>query len=140
QSPRWLDLDGGIATADCADVPPWETSACQQRAEALAAEAPAQMLFTSGSTGDPRGVLLSHRNLATNALAKLDAAPQRSDDLRLNLLPFAHAYARTCELSSWILSGCQLAIARDWDDLLRQARRLHPTLINLVPYLAERLA
>lgn len=103
-------------------------------------DTPAQMLFTSGSAGLPKGVLLSHRNLLASAVGKLDAAPQFPDDLRLNGLPFAHAYARTCELSAWILSGSRLAIARDWESLLSRARCLRPTLINLVPYWAERLA
>jgi long-chain acyl-CoA synthetase len=77
--------------------------------------------------------------LVTNAIAKLEAAPQFEQDLRLNILPFCHAYARTCELSTWVLSNSRLAIARNWSDFLRQASRLHPTLINLVPHLANKL-
>ncbi len=101
---------------------------------------PAQILLTSGTIDLPKGVVLSHRNLITNARAKLQAAPQFSEDLRLNVLPFSHAYARTCELSTWILSRGRLAIADSWNDLLRQAAVLNPTLINLVPYLADRSA
>lgn len=99
----------------------------------------AQILFTSGTMNDPKGVMLSHRNLLTNALAKLDAAPQRVDDVRLNILPFAHAYARTCELSTWIIGGSQLCVARDWSDFLELAALLRPTLVNLVPHLANKL-
>jgi long-chain acyl-CoA synthetase len=108
-------------------------------AATISSHQPAQMLFTSGTSGEPRGVLLSHRNLVSNALAKLDAAPQAEQDLRLNILPFCHAYARTCELSTWVLSNSRLAIAADWDDFLRQAQALRPTLINLVPHLAHKL-
>ncbi len=100
---------------------------------------PAQLLSTSGTCGAAKLVTLSHRNLLGNAMAKLDAAPQFAEDLRLNILPFAHAYARTCELSTWILSGCRLAIAGNWLELVEQAERLQPTLINLVPYLADAL-
>lgn len=109
------------------------------RATAIGDHLPAQMLFTSGTSGEPKGVLLSHRNLVSNAFAKLDAAPQYEDDLRLNILPFCHAYARTCELSTWVLSNSRFAIANDWEDFLKQARRIQPTLINLVPYLANKL-
>ena len=101
---------------------------------------PAQLLYTSGSVGRPKGVLLSHRNLISNARAKLDASPQFATDLRLNILPFTHAYARTCELSTWILSRSRLAIVSDWESLLEVAPELQPTLLNLVPYLATRLA
>lgn len=110
-----------------------------ERAMAITVKMPAQMLFTSGTSGDPKGVLLSHRNLVTNAIAKLDAAPQFEEDLRLNILPFCHAYARTCELSTWVLSNSSLAIANEWSDFLSQAMRLQPTLINLVPHLANKL-
>ncbi|MDX1929640.1 MAG: AMP-binding protein [Pirellulaceae bacterium] len=124
------------------DLPPISKPELQKwlrRAALISDELPAQMLFTSGTSGQPKGVLLSHRNLVSNAWAKLDAAPQVEDDLRLNILPFCHAYARTCELSTWVLSNSRLAIATDWDDFLRQASVLRPTLINLVPHLANKL-
>ena len=56
-----------------------------ERSQAIPHAAPAQMLFTSGTSGEPKGVLLSHRNLVSNALAKLQAAPQFAGDLRLNI-------------------------------------------------------
>ena len=101
---------------------------------------PAMLMYTSGTTGQERGVLLSHANLLTNAIAKLDAAPQTEDDIRLNILPFSHAYARTCELSTWIISGGTLSIATNWQDFLQRAPILQPTLVNLVPYLVSKLA
>ena len=102
-------------------------------------EALAQILYTSGTMSEPKGVMLSHRNLVSNALAKLGAAPQFADDVRLNVLPFAHAYARTCELSAWIITGSQMIIAHDWANALRVAPRVRPTLLNLVPHLAHKL-
>lgn len=101
---------------------------------------PVQMLATSGTSGNGKLVVLSHDNLLGNAMAKLDAAPQCADDLRLNILPWTHAYARTCELSTWILSRSRLAVADDWNDWLGLAESLQPTLVNLVPYLARSLA
>lgn len=117
-----------------------DARACSHLAEGVSAQQPAQILFTSGSMGKPKGVVLSHRNLLSNAQAKLAAAPQNAHDLRLNILPFAHAYARTCELTAWIVSRSQLALSTNWSDLERQADILRPSLINLVPYLAKRLA
>lgn len=102
-------------------------------------DAPAQLLYTSGTVLQPKGALLSHRNLLSNARAKLDAAPQFPTDVRLNILPLAHAYARTCELSTWILSGSELCVTADWDTFLQWAPKLEPTLINLVPHLVYRL-
>ncbi len=105
----------------------------------LSEQQPAQILYTSGTIDQPKGVLLSQGNLLSNARAKLAAAPQFATDVRLNILPFAHAYARTCELSTWILSGSQLCIAPDWNTFLSWALELEPTLVNLVPQLVYRL-
>lgn len=109
-------------------------------AHSRSSDAIAQILFTSGSSGQPKGVRLTHGNLLSNALAKLDAAPQTEHDLRLNILPFSHAYARTCELSTWILSGGQLALARNWAGFCEAAAALEPSLVNVVPYLAHNIA
>ncbi len=100
---------------------------------------PALMLFTSGTVSKPKGVLLSHGNLISNARAKLAAAPQFETDERLNILPFAHAYGRTCELSTWLLTRSHLTIASDWDHFLKFATQLNPTLANLVPHLVQKL-
>lgn len=99
----------------------------------------ANILFTSGTTSAHKGVMLTHRNLVSNAMAKLDAMPQVADDHRLNFLPFSHAYARTCELSTWLLSQSSMEVVHGIDSALVQANVAHPTLINGVPLFFERL-
>lgn len=100
---------------------------------------PALILCTSGSLGNPKPVTLSLGNLSSNAAAKLAAVPQTVADVRLVLLPIWHAYARTCDLGTWLLSGCSLGIGLGWESWQRLAPRLRPTLINTVPSLAIRL-
>ena len=97
----------------------------------------ANILWTSGTSADPKGVMLSHSNLLSNAMAKLDAMPQFPEDMRLNLLPFAHAYARTCELTAWILSGSAMACVSTSQALIDTAKLLCPSLINAVPSVYE---
>jgi long-chain acyl-CoA synthetase len=97
------------------------------------------ILHTSGTTGLPKGVMLSHRNLSTNAAAKLDAMPQSHTDLRLNLLPFAHAYAKTCELGLWIAAGGTMVCAPSIAECLAMAPAIQPHLINGVPAFFESL-
>jgi long-chain acyl-CoA synthetase len=102
-------------------------------------DALATILFTSGTTGEPRGVMLSHRNLVHNAFAKLEAAPQTQGDRRLNLLPLAHAYARTCELSTWIISGSSMLCLPSLESLPAVTDSWGPTLLNMVPYQFEKI-
>ena len=59
-----------------------------ERASKVSSDSAAQILFTSGTSGEPRGVVLTHGNLLSNARAKLDAAPQFESDLRLNIPSF----------------------------------------------------
>jgi long-chain acyl-CoA synthetase len=98
------------------------------------------ILSTSGTISTPKGVMLSHRNLISNAAAKLDAMPQSPNDLRLNLLPFAHAYAKTCELGVWALAGGTMACSHGIRQTLEHARQLKPTLINAVPAFYQHVA
>jgi long-chain acyl-CoA synthetase len=99
----------------------------------------ATILYTSGTSGRAEGVMLSHDNLIQNAWAKLEAVPQSPQDRRLNILPFAHAYARTCELSTWLLSGSSMICVGSYDQMLSVAPVFRPTLINAVPYHFQKL-
>lgn len=98
------------------------------------------IMYTSGTTASPKGVVLTHGNLASNAAGKLAAVPQQPTDRRLTLLPISHAYARTCDVGTWILSRSVLAVDSGYQGLLRSAAAVRPTLINLVPHLAEKIA
>ena len=100
---------------------------------------PGIILWTSGTTRSPQGVHLSHQAWLSNAAAKLAAVPQSSDDIRLTVLPLSHAYARTCDLGTWLLSGSTLAITIGLNGLLNTAPIIRPTLINCVPSIAYRL-
>jgi long-chain acyl-CoA synthetase len=99
----------------------------------------ANILFTSGTTGIQKGVMLSHKNLLSNALAKLDAMPQSHSDHRLNFLPFSHAYARTCELTAWLVSHSSMEVASGIEGVLKQAEYARATLLNGVPVFYESL-
>src|SRR6185312_15116931 len=99
----------------------------------------ATILYTSGTTGEPKGVMLSQRNLASNALGTLEAFGQQADDLRLSWLPLSHIFARTCDLYTWIASGSELALAENPEAVTAVCRELHPTLINGVPYFFEKV-
>ena len=104
------------------------------------ADALATILFTSGTTGAPQGVMLSHRNLVTNTRATAEAVGARSNETRLVILPLSHIYARTCDLYSWLHRGTQLVLAQSRETIIRDAQLAQPTVINGVPYFYQKVA
>ncbi|MDO8678730.1 MAG: AMP-binding protein [Acidobacteriota bacterium] len=62
------------------------------RIQPVAAETLAEIVFTSGTTGDPKGVMLSHGNIASNVAAVLRAIPVPRDARMLSLLPLSHVF------------------------------------------------
>jgi len=99
----------------------------------------ATILYTSGTTGRPRGVMLTHGNLASNAAAVVEAF-DRSDETRLCVLPLSHIYARTCDLYTWVFRGSRLVLAESRETLARDLQLTRPTALNSVPFLYQRVA
>src|SRR5262249_47644147 len=110
------------------------------RSPLFAAAGLATILYTSGTTGEPRGVMLSQQNLAANAQAVVEAYNGVSDEVRLNILPLSHIYARTCDLYTWIYRGSQLVLAESRETLVRDFQLARPTAFSGVPYLYQRIA
>jgi long-chain acyl-CoA synthetase len=100
----------------------------------------ATILFTAGTTGRPRGVMLSQRNLAWNAAATAEAHGTANLETRINLLPFSHIYARTCDLYTWLYRGSRLVLAESRETLMRDCQLVQPTVFNGVPFLFKRIA
>ena len=100
----------------------------------------ATLLFTSGTTGQPRGVMLSHKNLTSNAIATSDAIGSDENELRLCFLPLSHIFARACDLYSWLYRGTQLVLAESRDTVVRDCQLVQPDVINGVPYFYQKIA
>src|SRR5262249_36916895 len=58
----------------------------------------ATILFTTGSSGDPKGVMLSHRNITANLEGIKQAFPLSGDDVILGALPLSHAFGLTATI------------------------------------------
>lgn len=100
----------------------------------------ATILYSSGTTGEAKGIMLSNDNLLSNASAVADTFENETEvDLRLNFLPLSHIYARTCDVYTWLVRGSELALTRNRETIIEDCRRFKPTLINGVPFFYERV-
>jgi len=102
-------------------------------------ESLATILYTSGTTGQPKGVMLSQHNLYSNTQGLLELFEEGDADLRVNFLPLSHIYARTCDLYTWIARGSRMALATSRESVVADCQLLKPTIIVGVPYFFERL-
>jgi long-chain acyl-CoA synthetase len=99
----------------------------------------ATILYTSGTTGEPKGVMLTHGNLTSNAIAAVKQLGESESDLRLNYLPLSHVFARTCDLYTWIAAGSRLELAKSRETAIADLRACKPTILNSVPFFLERI-
>lgn len=99
----------------------------------------ATIVYTSGTTGKPKGVMLSHYNILSNAHACLDTFTVRHDDLFLSFLPLSHAFERTLGYYLTIMTGATVAFARSIPLLSEDLQTIRPTLLISVPRIYERI-
>ncbi|MCA9198020.1 MAG: long-chain fatty acid--CoA ligase [Planctomycetales bacterium] len=111
----------------------------QRNVDTAATEDIASILYTSGTTGEPKGVILTHRNLVSNAISTVEAFGMNQHVRRLCFLPLSHIFARTCDLYTWLAAGCELALATSRDTVLADCQLFQPTEINGVPYFYDRV-
>ena len=106
---------------------------------AVAGDSLATIVYTSGTTGRPKGVMLSHQNMLQNVLSGLGGIDVFTDDLFLSFLPLSHMFERTVGYYLTIVSGSQVAFARSIPQLAEDFRTVRPTAVVSVPRIYERM-
>jgi len=99
----------------------------------------ASIVYTSGTTGRSKGVMLSHRNILSNAFSAA-ACNEWSDDERfLSFLPLSHMLERTAGYYMPIILGAEVIYARSIATLGEDLQTVHPTVLISVPRIYERV-
>ena len=99
----------------------------------------ATIVYTSGTTGRPKGVMLSHRNVLQNVVSGLAGIDVFTDDVFLSFLPLSHMFERTVGYYLTMVAGSEVAFARSIPKLAEDFRSVRPTVIVSVPRIYERL-
>ena len=111
------------------------------RVAALGPDDIACIIYTSGTGGVPKGVLLSHRNILANAAGAFHLLEMfgLGDEVFLSFLPLSHSYEHTAGLMFPISIGAQIYFAEGADTLAANLLEARPTIMTAVPRLYETL-
>jgi long-chain acyl-CoA synthetase len=103
-------------------------------------ETVAGLVYTSGTTGVPKGVMLTQKNLTSNVVSTLAGFPLGPDDRTVSFLPWAHVYGQVCELHILIAAGASTAFNTNTEHLLDDLRDVKPTMLVAVPRIFNKLS
>ncbi len=120
-------------------------------AEALAAEpelaephegAPDDVVtiaYTSGTTGEPKGAMLTHGNILSNVIAGIAQFGINESDTLVSFLPLCHMFERTCGYYTMLIGGATIAYAESLETIRADVQAVRPTLLILVPRVLEKV-
>jgi long-chain acyl-CoA synthetase len=109
------------------------------RLEALRPDRVATVVYTSGTTGDPKGVMLTHHHFVEMGKSALQAFHIGPDDRLLSYLPYSHVLERVDGIFVETMAGSSFWLARSLDALLEDIQAARPTVMLGVPRVFEKV-
>jgi long-chain acyl-CoA synthetase len=98
----------------------------------------ATLVYTSGTTGNPKGAMLTHGNIASNVVATLSILPIEDGVTALSILPLSHILERTADYS-YFAKGCTIAYAENVNKVADNLQEIQPQVFAAVPRLFEKM-
>ena len=99
----------------------------------------ATVVYTSGTTGEPKGAMLTHRNILSNVRAAIERFGINERDTMVSFLPLCHMFERTCGYYTMLLAGAAIAYAESLDTIRQDIQAIRPTLLIVVPRVLEKV-
>lgn len=110
----------------------------EDRVQQLRVDDVCSLVYTSGTTGEPKGAMLMHGNFVSNALTARPLLEMRGDDLELSFLPLCHVFERVAYYCVTSVGAC-IAYAESVDTVAANMKEVRPTLMPSVPRLFEKI-
>jgi long-chain acyl-CoA synthetase len=145
----WKEGGGGALEVFCMDLSPGDGRSFAAL-EATGRESPAGVVelhdddlcgyvYTSGTTGKPKGVELTHGNIISNVNAVHQIFPMEREDRSVSFLPWAHSFGQTAELHTLLSMGASIATAESVAKLADNIVEVQPTVLISVPRIFNRI-
>ena len=99
----------------------------------------AAIVYTSGTTGKPKGVMLTHKNVVSNVINTLKTVCPKPGDVFLSFLPVSHTFERMAGYYLALGMGCTIVYTRSIQQLAEDFRIVRPNVIISVPRIYERI-
>ncbi len=99
----------------------------------------AAIVYTSGTTGPPQGVMQTHKNAVSNVINTLKTVSPRPGDVFLSFLPLSHTFERMAGYYLALGMGCTIVFTRSIQQLAEDFRIVRPNVIISVPRIYERI-
>jgi long-chain acyl-CoA synthetase len=96
------------------------------------------LLYTSGTTGHPKGVMISHKGLLSNVISLQTLAPIEASWKALSFLPLNHVYERVL-VNLYLYKGVSVYYAENFETIAENARDIQPEIFVAVPRIFERV-
>lgn len=109
----------------------------KERAAAIAPDQLATIIYTSGTTGEPKGVMLTHGNVASNVMDGSAVVRVDSEDVALSFLPLSHAFERAV-VFMYLYHGTTVTFAESLETIARDLGAVSPTVMTGVPRVYEK--
>lgn len=134
-----LRLEDDIASWTTSQPAPAAAAEVARRLRALDGSQVASMVYTSGTTGDPKGVVLAHDCFVAMTESVLQVYKLGPADSELSYLPYAHVLERTSGLLTAIAAGVQIWVSRGTEHLVEDIWVARPTVMLGVPRVFEKV-
>ena len=134
----WRGRDPRITSPKELDCEPLDNGIIASTQAAISSDDTAILVYTSGTTGPPKGAMITHGNILSLLSSQSNVVEFFEDDCVFSFLPMAHAAERVLAFFGRISSGATTAYATSVSSVLEELKEVRPTLFGSVPRIYEK--